>query len=144
MNPTPDHYGITVSDIDTALDFYRDELGFEESFTGSFKAGTEDGRTFSEYVEVSEMTVKFAFLEANGLAVELLEFEDTDGQVRGSANSVGTTHICFEVDDIDECLDSFERNVETTGEQVEFNDGTRGVYLFDPDGNFVELVEYQS
>ncbi|MCB0044598.1 MAG: methylmalonyl-CoA epimerase [Caldilineaceae bacterium] len=85
-----DHIGIVVADLDTALQTYRDRLGF----------------TLLERIEIPEQLVEAAFLEANNSTIELIAPTDTaSGTARYlEKRGEGPHHVCYEVDDIEVTL----------------------------------------
>ena len=144
------HLGLCVTDIEAALRFYRNGLGFE-----LVNQIAVDGH--EELFELRD--VKFvAFYLVNGPhTLELFQFESPNQKphpgVR-SLNQPGFTHLSFEVDDIDEVR---RRIIEYGGTA---RDSTRTAMRFgsatfdedcvdeltalmctDPDGNRIELVK---
>ncbi len=139
------HAGVTVSDMDAALRFYRDALGLELSSLG--KTG---GPQASEIWNMSAEDVKVAFLSVPGseAMIELFEFK---GMERHPASArpcdYGAGHFCLFVDDIDRAFERVagagfrarsERPVEILAGP---HAGARAIYLVDPDGYHVELYE---
>lgn len=133
------HYGVTVSDMDTALEFYRDVLDL--TLSDRFEIG---GEAFDRFVGVDGTDVEIAFLDGGGCAVELLEYREPSGGDANedvSNNDVGAAHFCFEVEDIDAAYNKVADNVETLSEPQTLESGARVVYIKDPDGNVVEFLE---
>jgi catechol 2,3-dioxygenase-like lactoylglutathione lyase family enzyme len=144
--PVLHHAGMTVSDLDRALAFWRDALGMEtvvdqESRGGYFEAivGERD---------VAVRTHHLAFGEG-GARVELFQFlSPAGGRHVTRPADVGFAHVCVAVDaGIDELL---ARLVEAGGRPLTpapvaidrgANAGGRGVYVRDPDGHVLELFE---
>ncbi|WP_256474623.1 VOC family protein [Haloplanus halophilus] len=132
------HYGVTVSDMDEALGFYRDTLGMEE--VDAFSFASEE---FSKFVGVEDVDVDLVFLDANGCAVELLEYNNPPGgdANEGVANNdVGAAHFCLEVDDIDAVYEDLSDEVEFVNPPQTLSNGAEVAYMYDPDGNVVELL----
>jgi methylmalonyl-CoA/ethylmalonyl-CoA epimerase len=90
------HVAIVVEDIDNALDFWRDALGLDV--------------THVEDVPDQESVV--AFLPTGESEVELVKpTTDTSGVARYlRKHGPGVHHICFQVDDIETCLDQLEEH----------------------------------
>ncbi|WP_081927172.1 VOC family protein [Halobellus rufus] len=144
MIGTAHHYGVTVSNMKEALSFYRDTLGLEIVSEGLIEPDTEDGRKFSNFVGVDNPEVKVVFLDAGGCQVELLEYrspEGTNANEGVSNNDTGASHFCLEVDDIDEIYEELAADIEFLYEPVTLSKGVRVAYMFDPDGNIVELSD---
>ncbi len=85
-NPTLDHIGIAVDDLDAAIELYRDKLGFEVG-------GVEDVPGFG---------VKVAFLPMGEGQVELVMPITPDSAMAKflGKRGPGFHHLCFEVPDI--------------------------------------------
>jgi len=139
MIGTSHHYGVTVSDMDEALGFYRDTLGMETDAELSFAS-----EEFSKFVGVENADVDIVFLDAGGFAVELLEYNHPPGGDANegvSNNDVGAAHLCLEVDDIDEVYDDLSGETEFINPPQTLENGAQVAYMYDPDGNVVELLE---
>lgn len=131
------HAGVTVADLDRAVEFYRDAFGFE-----LLTRFTVDGDGFSTAVDVSDATGTFAHLDADGARLELVEY-DPEGSAReaGDVNRPGTTHLGFAVDDVDAFYDDLPDDVETVSAPQTTSSGTRIVFLRDPEGTLVEVLQ---
>ncbi|RLB75515.1 MAG: methylmalonyl-CoA epimerase [Deltaproteobacteria bacterium] len=84
------HIGIAVKNLETAIPFYRDQLGM----------------TFEGTEEVAEQKVKVAFLEIGESRIELLEPTSDDSPVAIfiEKKGEGIHHIAYEVDDIEAAI----------------------------------------
>ena len=139
------HVGICVSDMETALRFWRDGLGFKVLTDRRFR-----GSSWKRILEVSELELHTRIIRRDHLMLELLEFEQP-GYVgtaeRSPMNRLGLTHIAVWVSDIDTVA---RRVVEHGGTLVEEtrtafdHPKLKGKWLIccDPNGVRVELVEY--
>lgn len=131
------HVGVTVTDLEQAVEFYRDTLGFpvENEFSIS-------GEEFATAVDVEDATGRFAHLDAGGVRVELVEYEpEGEPQAESSVNQPGAKHLGFSVDDVDSLYESLEGDVETLSEPQTTDTGSRILFVRDPEGNLVELLE---
>lgn len=138
------HYGVTVSDLEESLEFYRDTLGLELVSRGHVEKGTEDADKFDDFVGVDGVDVEVAFLDAGGCQVELLRYHEPEGENANegvSNNDVGASHFCLQVDDIDEVYEELSDKVEFQYEPITLSKGVRVAYMFDPDRNIVELSD---
>lgn len=136
-NPSAHHVGVTVTDLDRAVEFYRDVLGL--ALLDRFGVS---GEAFSEAVGVEGATGTFAHLDGDGARIELVEY-DPEGGTRPAAdvNQPGATHLGLAVDDLDAFHDDLPSEVETTSEPRTTESGTRILFLRDPEGNLVEVLE---
>lgn len=138
------HYGVTVSDLEESLSFYRDTLGLAVVSRGHVEQGSEDARKFEDFVDVPDVDVEVVFLDAGGCQVELLRYHNPDGEDANegvSNNDYGASHFCLQVDDIDEVYADLSGDVEFVHEPVTLSKGVRVAYMYDPDGNIVELSD---
>jgi catechol 2,3-dioxygenase-like lactoylglutathione lyase family enzyme len=126
-----------VSDLDRAVAFYRDVLGLE--LLSRFEVA---GDAFSTAVRVPGATGRFVHFDANGLRLELVEY-DPSGEVRanGRLNQPGATHIGLSIEDVDGFYDSLPDEVETLSAPQTTQTGTRILFLRDVDGNLLEFLE---
>ena len=137
MSLNAHHYGVTVSDMEEAVDFYAETLGLE--VVDRFR---ESDEAFNEAVGTAGVEAELLFMDAGGCLVELLEYVPTGDDVTGaSSNDVGASHFCLEVDDVFEWYESLDDSVEFVSEPKTISNGATIVYMHDPDGNVVELVE---
>ena len=90
------HIGIAVRNVEEAKKLYCDILGFE----------------FVEEKTLEERKVKTGFLDAGNTTIELLEGIGEDSPVSKfiARRGEGIHHICFEVDNIAEALEFYEKN----------------------------------
>lgn len=138
------HVGITVASLERSLSFYRDLLGFEEVFRWNPKAdyiGILVG-----YPDVDLHAVVLRMPGASGM-LELLEYRNVDGSTIDSRNgNSGTCHVAFLVANLDAV---YERLLDNGVLSVSLpiaptigpNKGGRAVYMIDPDGVRVELIQ---
>ena len=131
------HYAVTVSDLDESLEFYRDTLGFDvlDEFTLS-------SESFATGVGVAGATGSFAHLDAGGARVELIEYDPQGGAVEdASVNQPGANHLGFSVEDVDAFYDDLSDGVETLSPPQTTDSGARILFLRDPDGALIEVLE---
>jgi catechol 2,3-dioxygenase-like lactoylglutathione lyase family enzyme len=133
------HFGVTVSDMNEALAFYRDALGLDVD--NELSLASEQFRTF---VGVEDATADIRFLDAETCAIELLEYTRPDGDDTNAgvtANDVGASHICLGVDDVDRAYHELEGEYEVVSAPQTLDNGARVVNVYDPDDNVVQLIE---
>jgi glyoxylase I family protein len=148
-----DHCGLTIPDLDAALEFYVGVLGGTELYRmGPFDAreipAMPDGRDWTAaHVNVPDAALRFA---AVGLSpefvVELFEYSRPQSDAAPPRNSDrGGHHLGLRVADLEAALAFLrERDVQTF-EIIEADEGptagTRSAYFVDPWGNHLELSE---
>ena len=137
------HTSISTGDIERSLAFYRDALGFEVVMDYRWPIGTENMDVTTRLEGTSGRAV---MLRASNAMLELMEYETPQGAPGDAGRPLcdhGIAHLCLEVDDIDA---EYERLL-AAGMRFHHppvqNDGARATYGRDPDGNAVELIEFQ-
>jgi catechol 2,3-dioxygenase-like lactoylglutathione lyase family enzyme len=140
------HFSIACSDADRSIAFYRDLFGLQLVSDREVPKGG-----FVERVTgVEGARVRIVHLAGHGVNFELLEYEEPRGDVRArEPNHTGSAHLCFVTDDIEadtERLRAAGVRVWSQDGRPQAvsggpNDGGACVYLEDPDGNPVELVQ---
>jgi catechol 2,3-dioxygenase-like lactoylglutathione lyase family enzyme len=139
-----DHTGITVSNLERSLAFWRDVLGFELSHTAH-----QTGELAKEITGVAGAEIKLAVLRApGGHKIELLEYLAPRDRKRLALKpcDVGSVHVALLVDDLDAVLESIAASGwKTAGKpqtlQSGPNAGKRVVYVRDPDGTTIEFMQ---
>ncbi|MDP4290744.1 MAG: VOC family protein [Bacteroidota bacterium] len=122
------HVGFMVPDLDKAMKFYCDILGFKETWRGS-----KDGKNVS--------WVNLKVPEGNDYIELMLYDKEPSAATRGSMN-----HICLEIDDITKTLNTLKQRTLPDGCKMpsEFKIGInqkRQINCFDGDGTRVEIME---
>jgi lactoylglutathione lyase len=138
------HTGLQVSSLDQSLAFYRDVLGFEQVFRWNPQAPY-----IRELVGYPDADLHAAVLRMPGsdTFLELVEYREVERQaVDTSTANPGTAHVAFFVDDLDALYQELnDRGVRSVSKPVTPtigpNKGGRVVYMIDPDGIRVELIQ---
>lgn len=148
-----DHTGITVSNLERSLDFWRDVLGFEFSHSAH-----QAGEMAEQITGVAGAELKLAVVKAPaGHKIELLEYLAPEDRKKRSDSStslrtslrpcdVGFVHVALVVDDLDAVLARIESSGWKAAGQPQTltkgpNAGKRVVYVRDPDGTTIEFME---
>jgi len=140
-----DHTGITVSNLERSLAFWRDVLGFEFSHRTH-----QTGELASEITGVRDAEISLAVLKApGGHKIELLQYDappDRKQHVDLRPCDVGHVHVALAVDDLDAVLHAIVASGwAATGKpqtlQSGPNAGKRVVYVRDPDGTTIEFMQ---
>ena len=142
------HVGLTVSDLNRSIAFYRDILGLE--FQGEiFMEGEETDKMFRK----ENCKARVAYLNGSKALeappVELIQF--VDSKIHKEESDLFTTSIsevCFYTDDINSVYKTLiENHVECLSEPQYFDfraDGfgeSRAFYFRDPDGIILEMMQ---
>ena len=142
------HIGVTVSDLDVSIDFYKNILGL--SLKGEMvMEGVETDILFGR----KNCRVKIAYLNgSNNLIsppIELLQFTpEKCEQDKADLHKTSISEICFKVEDIDRVYEELmQKGVEFISKPQFFDFTSQGfgkskaVYFKDPDGIILELLE---
>jgi glyoxylase I family protein len=137
------HTGITVSDLDRSIRFYRDVLGLPVS-----EPVRCTGEMFEKVTGVHGAEIDVSFVRAPGHVIELLCYRKPEGRVRSSLRSCdpGFWHLALKVSDIDRVVAAVGRAAfEPLSAVQRVGDGPlkglKVVYVRDPDGVVLELLE---
>jgi catechol 2,3-dioxygenase-like lactoylglutathione lyase family enzyme len=137
VNPTTHHTGLTVSDLDRSIEFYTELLGC--TVESRFSVG---GEALQTAVDTPGVSGTFAHLRSGQTRVELVEYEPAEkASPPESIPRPGATHLAFAVEDVDAFLKELPDDIESLSAPQTTESGTRIVFVRDPDGNFVELLE---
>jgi glyoxylase I family protein len=138
-----DHTGITVTNLERSLAFWRDVLGFELSHRAH-----HTGDLASEVTGVPGAEISIAVLKGYGHKIELLEYlaPPTQKHVDLRPCDVGSVHVALTVDNLDALLNTIAASGwKTAGEPQTLksgpNAGKRVIYVRDPDGTTIEFMQ---
>lgn len=136
------HLGICVTSIAKSVPFYRDLLGFR-----TLTQVEVSGADADQLLGLKAVDQTSVFLERDGVRIVLFEYRSPkpvgDKNPR-AMNELGMAAIMFRVDDLDATL---ARMREASVEVLESTRtdypayGSRLVFITDPDGTLIELVE---
>ena len=140
-DPTPHHVGVTVSDLDRAVDFYTETFGLDVA--AEFAVG---GEAFADAVAVDGAAADFAHLVAGGegaeTVVELVAYEpEGEPTADPELNRPGAIHLGLSVDDVEAFYRELDDGVETRSEPRTTESGTTILFVVDPDGNLIEVLD---
>jgi catechol 2,3-dioxygenase-like lactoylglutathione lyase family enzyme len=140
-----DHTGITVSNLERSLAFWRDVLGFEFSHSAH-----QSGEMAEQITGVEGAELKLAVVKApNGHKIELLEYlapADRKNHVDLRPCDVGHVHVALIVENLGPLLERIAASSwKPAGKPQTLaagpNAGKRVIYVRDPDGITIEFME---
>ncbi len=136
------HIGICVSDWERSLRFYHDVLGFR--FVGEAR---ESGPESERLLGLAPVDLHTGSLEREGVRIELRHFARPGSRGDGAPaalNELGLSHLSLRVEALDALLAELRRRgvhiLEETRADLPQR-GARAVFIADPDGTLIELVE---
>lgn len=144
-----DHLGITVPNMDDAVNFFVKVIGCEASFNlGAFKFD-DDWMQVHLNVNPRAEIKRFQMVRCGyGTNLEIFEYKSPDQSKSPPKNSdVGGHHLAFYVDDMDKAVAYFKANgIKMLGEPSTFKEGPAAgltwLYFLSPWGMQLEIVSY--
>jgi lactoylglutathione lyase len=139
------HAGVTVSDMEASLSFYRDALGLEVA-----SDGITGGESAHRIWGMLTGTVRVVFLRVPGsdALIELFEFRDMERHPASARPcDFGAGHMCLLAEDLEALyqrltsLGYTSRGTEVVTIDQGPHAGAKAVYMKDPDGYHVELYQ---
>ena len=135
------HVGISVSNIETTIAFYRDMFGMEEMVP----VFPFEGPDFSAIMGVENAQGRMTMMSKGDVRLELFEFANpapTPRDPRYPVSDHGYSHFGFDVEDIDAVYERLmAAGVPVHCPVVQFAGGIRAIYARDPDGYVFEVLE---
>ena len=138
------HTAISTPNLERALSFSRDLLGFEVETKAAWSPDSKAAKRFDDIVGLRNSAAQLVMLSAGNARIELFEYHaplPKPGDPDRPVCDHGITHICLEVEDIDA---EYER-LSAAGMRFhcppQHLGGAAATYGRDPDGNVVELYE---
>jgi catechol 2,3-dioxygenase-like lactoylglutathione lyase family enzyme len=134
-----DHVALSVQDMEHAIAFYRDTMGFQVVFDRVFTG------PMARLIDEPEVDVRIVHLRLQGAMLELFHYRIPKGRVRPASHrqcDLGLTHIGFIVSDFDATYARLrECGVSFLGEAVEIRPGVRVAYFHGAEGEVCEMRE---
>lgn len=142
------HVGLTVSDIDRSLAFYKDVLGLQ--FIGEIlMEGPETDALFGRNGTKARVAYLNGSAELSMPPVELIQFIDTEATTdKGDLFKTSISELCFYTDDADkvyEHLTSLGIECMSSPRFFDFTESgfgkSKAFYFKDPDGIILEIMQ---
>ena len=134
------HIGITVTDLEKSLEFYRDILGFQV-----VRIMDESGAHIDKFSALEGVKVKTVKLkDANGGMLELLQYHSHPKEAeRKDITHIGCSHFALTVKNLDLLLDRVLEKGYTINSPPQYSpDGkVKLTFCSGPDGTLIEMVE---
>jgi catechol 2,3-dioxygenase-like lactoylglutathione lyase family enzyme len=134
------HVGISVTDIDRSIAFYRDMLGMEK-LCEVFPFGDEK---FEAIMDIPGVKGRMCMIGKGTLQLELFEFAGSKAKDKDyPVSDRGYSHFGVEVDDIAATYAKLKSaGVRIHSPVITFmGGGMKAAYCRDPDGNVFEIME---
>jgi len=137
-DPTAHHVGITVADLDRAVDFYTETFGLDR--LSEFVRGRR--RRLALRRSPSRTRRPSSHTSTPTAIVELVAYDPTgeSGDVP-ELNRPGATHLGLSVDDVEAFYADLADDVETLSPPRTTESGTTILFVRDPEGNLIEVLD---
>jgi glyoxylase I family protein len=137
------HVGLTVSDVDASLRFWRDGLGLTEIQRNT--SGPSDEADLAAVVGergASATGVRLAFEEAGPFALDLYCYSSPPaGHHALRSADVGFVHVAVACDDLEGLIERLLAHGGTPVGEQRIMGGKGCIYMRDPDGHVLELQD---
>ncbi|WP_160115748.1 VOC family protein [Bosea lathyri] len=136
------HTGFITPDIERSVAFWTQVLGFRAEPIGERRAPW-----LASFIGVPGAHMRLAHLFGHGAHIEFIQFVSPPGEaIRPAANQPGAAHVCLRVTRLPELRqDILDAGGALQGEVSEITEGIarglRGLFMRDPHGILIELVE---
>ena len=133
------HYGLAVSDLERSVAFYCEHFGLREIARNHL-----EGEKISAQTELADTEIDVALLAGSNTIVELLCYRKPVGRPYTLRTcDPGAAHVCIVVEDLEATVASMEASgVRLHSRPTKLlDDNTKMIYVKDPDGVIVELLE---
>lgn len=136
------HIGISVTNLEKSIDFYRDMLKMDLQVP-PFDLG---GENVEQVMGLQNVKVRQCIMSKGNLMLEVFEFASPDSAPQDPNYSVanrGISHFGVAIDDIDGAYEHMvAHGVHFHSPVQTFQHGIKATYGRDPDGNVFELLEF--
>jgi len=134
------HAAITVANLEDALAFYCDIIGFEIVMEAELPPGID---MMNEAMDLADASFKVRMIKKGNSCIELFEFNTSQtGKLKRPVNRQGITHIALTSDNISADYERLASNGVTFNSTIVGVSPSRFVYGRDPFGNVIELLEH--
>jgi len=137
------HAAISTPDLERCISFYTETIGGAVAWEFGWEAGTPEA---DEVTGLHNSACRAAMLKIGATFLEVFEYTappPAQQTQERPVNNHGITHICLEVTDIHS---EYQRLCDAGmffHSEPKSQDGSSMVYGRDPDGNVVELIEFE-
>lgn len=137
------HAGLTGSNFEDSVKWYNEIFGgwlISEQVLES-----EQVKELYNLYGVEDATVRLGFLRfPKGGVIEIFEFTPSLPSKAMEWNRPGPTHITFDVKNVQACYEELKAKGIYFFSSPQSTDGNEWVFLKDPDGNLIELIDLKA
>jgi len=142
MEATFHHVAIAVRDMDRMIDFYRDCM----DFSIEWEKPAYSGPGFEKVVALNGAKARVVMLSGHGMHLELFHYLNPPGLDLGELRmcDFGYTHFALTVKGLPSIYSRLvEAHTVFNSPPQNLRPGVLAAYLKDPEGNTIELVQYE-
>ena len=134
------HAGITVTDFAAAVKWYHDKFGFW--LISEQELAPEVLKELHELYQVEDAAVRQGFLRVpGGGVIEIFEFTPSLPGEKIKWNKPGVTHLTLDVKNVHRWYEKLKSQGVYFFSAPQNTDGNEWVFMRDPDGNLIELID---
>ena len=134
------HYNFTVSDLDRSISFYKEFLGMT-----LLDCSERDPEFSIRATGYSNISLIIAYLVKDDFRLELIEYKHSKTRITRSGDEATYGHICLNVTGLLEFYLDNKDKIKFVSEPLKIPAGPNKdkfmVYIHDPDGNKIELID---
>lgn len=134
------HVGLTVSNFEDAVKFYSETFGFK--LISEQILEKEQVQELYNLYRLKDTKIRLGFLRApKGGVVEIFEFNPSLPTEHTVWNKPGATHFTLDVKNVHKWYRVLKEKGVYFFSEPQTTDGTDWVFMKDPDGNLIELID---
>ena len=134
------HVGLTVTDFSDSVKWYHNMFGY--SLIDDSTLHPEQVTKLKDLYGIENVGIKLGFLRApGGGVIEIFEFEKKERAEPVKWNRPGPTHITLDVKNVHKWYEGLKEKGVFFYSEPQTTKGTDWVFLKDPDGNLIELID---
>lgn len=137
------HCGVTVTSFKAAVKWYYETFGLMLIDEQTLSREQADG--LHNLYGVKNTKVRLGFLRApKGGVLEIFEFTPSQPGIRTIWNKPGITHVTFDIKNVHKWYDKLSKKGVEFFSVPQKTGVTEWVFLKDPDGNLIELIDLKT
>ncbi len=134
------HVGLTVVDFEKAVKWYWEMFKFP--LIAEQEMSSEEVSELYSLYNLKDTSLKLGFLKApKGGVIEIFQFTPSLPPERVCWNRIGPTHLTIDVRNVKKWYKKLSEKGVKFLCQPQKTDGNEWVFLEDPDGNMIELID---
>lgn len=134
------HVGLTVTNFEEAVKWYHQHFGL--LLISEIKIEKDQIEALHDLYHIKDTSARVGFLRApRGGVIEIFQFDKQMIAEQPTWNRPGFTHVTFDVKNIKKAYKRLKEDGVHFFSEPQKNQGADWVFLKDPDGNLIELID---